>query len=148
MCHLCMAFRLYILITTINCIFCAVYSACDQNVCQNGGTCSQHIFEYMCECTSAHSGSFCEMSTSEWTTVYTLLACMHYFTFLLIPLLQPHSPAPEHRCHHWCCSGCYVACDCSGNITICIAMLGTQLESKQMVSSLIIHVIAWPTNSV
>ena len=67
---LCMAFRLYILITTINCFLCAVYSACDQNVCQNGGTCSQHIFEYICECTPAYCGSFCEMSTSEWTSVY------------------------------------------------------------------------------
>ena len=49
-------------------------------MCQNGGTCSQHIFEYMCKCTSAYSGTFCEIS--EWTTImlYTLHAGLHYFS--------------------------------------------------------------------
>ena len=48
-----------------------MYSPCDQNLCQNGGTCRQHIFEYLCNCPSVFNGSFCE--TGEQTAVFSSL---------------------------------------------------------------------------
>ena len=39
----------------------AVFSLCDQNVCENGGNCTQHVFEYFCECPSSYTGTFCEI---------------------------------------------------------------------------------------
>ena len=43
----------------------AVFSTCDQNVCENGGTCTQHLFEYKCDCPPSHFGSYCEYEIGE-----------------------------------------------------------------------------------
>ncbi len=37
-----------------------VYLPCEENPCENGGTCRKFVLEYTCECPSGHSGSFCE----------------------------------------------------------------------------------------
>ena len=44
-----------------------VFSECDRDVCQNGGTCRQHVLSYFCDCLPGFSGSICE---SEETVKY------------------------------------------------------------------------------
>ena len=37
-----------------------VLQACEENICDNGGTCSKHVNDYRCECPPGFSGFLCE----------------------------------------------------------------------------------------
>ena len=37
-----------------------VMSECDEDFCQNGGTCIKHVLTVMCECPSGFIGYFCQ----------------------------------------------------------------------------------------
>ena len=37
-----------------------VFSQCEENPCQNGGTCVRHVLDYSCQCPPTTSGDFCE----------------------------------------------------------------------------------------
>ena len=38
----------------------AVISQCEQNPCENGGTCKKHALSYTCDCPPGYNGSLCE----------------------------------------------------------------------------------------
>ena len=64
----------------------AVFSACDRNVCLNGGTCSQHDFEYRCDCPPFYSGLYCETCELAWQ--------QHYLTGELFKTSSPFLTNP------------------------------------------------------
>ena len=81
-------------------VYYVVFSACDQNVCENGGTCTQHDLKYRCDCPSSYSGSYCE--TCEYACHLYDLQCItgkHCNTvtalFLLL-LTQSHADNPRN----------------------------------------------------
>ena len=41
-----------------------VISQCEQNPCENGGTCRKHVLSYTCECLPGYNGSLCQLG--EW----------------------------------------------------------------------------------
>ena len=41
-------------------IYYTVMSECDEDFCQNGGTCIKHVLTVMCECPSGFIGYFCQ----------------------------------------------------------------------------------------
>ena len=42
------------------CSFNVVFSDCEENPCQNGGSCTRHVLDYSCTCPPSHTGDFCE----------------------------------------------------------------------------------------
>ena len=40
--------------------FSAVVLACEENICENGGTCSRHVNDYSCDCPAGYSGILCD----------------------------------------------------------------------------------------
>ena len=82
--------------------FPAVFTACDRNVCQNGGTCRQHVFSHQCECSPGFTGVFCENSeysnfvnivqfNSVWMHLWEHLCvfrCMLICVFLNLPNMK------------------------------------------------------------
>ena len=88
----------------------AVFSTCDQNVCENGGTCTQHVFEYKCNCPPSHSGSYCEIG--EYVYAMTTLAVVGNLVIcnIALPFFHNSSCNPKQlQCHPGQCSG-----GCSG----------------------------------
>ena len=64
-------------------------------MCQNGGTCRLHIFEYLCECIPEFDGSFCESkyTNKTWHDTYITIAAVlftltaHFVLYIIyIPL--------------------------------------------------------------
>ena len=37
-----------------------VLMGCEENPCENGGTCTRHVNDYTCTCPSGYSGHLCE----------------------------------------------------------------------------------------
>ena len=37
-----------------------VISQCEQNPCENGGTCKKHALSYTCDCPPGYNGSLCQ----------------------------------------------------------------------------------------
>ena len=37
-----------------------VMSPCENNICQNNGTCVKHVLTYICECPDGYVGAFCQ----------------------------------------------------------------------------------------
>ena len=33
---------------------------CEENICQNGGTCTKHVTDYSCDCPTGYSGYLCD----------------------------------------------------------------------------------------
>ena len=40
--------------------FSAVVLDCEENICENGGTCSRHVNDYSCDCPAGYSGILCD----------------------------------------------------------------------------------------
>lgn len=52
-----------------------VFSECEENPCQNGGTCQRHVLDYHCQCPPSTSGDFCEniITTSTYTVQLSIV---------------------------------------------------------------------------
>jgi len=51
--------------------FILVYSNCDVNRCENGGTCVKQGVSYSCNCLSDYTGSLCETRLSMYSSIKT-----------------------------------------------------------------------------
>ena len=58
---------LYVIVRTVFYMFCFVVpNYCSSNPCMNGGTCTDGVDSYICECDSGYAGDDCE-ATSKYS---------------------------------------------------------------------------------
>ena len=56
-----------------------VYSTCDQNPCNNNGTCQYHGGNYTCTCLSGFTGKYCEQKQrSKCVLLYNIFAFFNF----------------------------------------------------------------------
>ena len=44
----------------ILCLLFLVMLDCDENICENNGTCRRHVLTYTCDCPDGFIGAFCQ----------------------------------------------------------------------------------------
>ena len=85
--------------------FSAVVLACEENICENGGTCSRHVNDYSCDCPAGYSGILCdEGSFGHATNVVKSVNFMKFIILMLTEHMQRTSAhnicAQAHNCAH------------------------------------------------
>ena len=58
-----------------------VIEECEANPCENGGSCTKHVSDYLCTCLPGYTGTLCQSKCS-----YTLLARLFHLTNVIFAM--------------------------------------------------------------
>ena len=73
--------------------FSAVVLACEENICENGGTCSRHVNDYSCDCPAGYSGILCDEGLFGNAT--NVVKRVNFMKFIILNIC-----AQAHNCAH------------------------------------------------
>ena len=79
--------------------FSAVVLACEENICENGGTCSRHVNDYSCDCPARYSGILCDEGLFGHAT--NVVKSVNFMKFIIL-MLTEHMCTSAQLCTHYC----------------------------------------------
>jgi len=129
-----------------------VVMECEENPCENGGTCIKHVNDYTCTCSSGYSGYLCEGKGQKTEQLANRLICgsicgwlhANFSTMLFVTsILLPFSEGFwmwQYCCYCcWdCCRGCGNSCG-NNSVFQCHYCLASKQEESSRVSNTVHH---------